>query len=141
MALINRPLIGAVLAAMVLSVSALNAEAYRGTFNLPFETQWGSTVLKAGEYTLSTPTSTSWPQILTISGNGKTVYILAGREAVEPMATRSYLQVLNVNGLHVVCEFNSGASGKSFQFDVPKAIRAEMARLKTEGTKVAVMIQ
>ncbi len=141
MALLNVRVLSAAFIAVALGVSASKAEGQQGRFTLPFDAQWGSLALKAGDYTLSTPASTSWPQVISLSGSGKTFYILAGNEAITPQSERSYLRIVNVNGNHFVREYSSGIKGKSFTFDAPKAIRAQMAAEKTAETDIAVMIR
>ncbi len=141
MALLNIRVLSAAFIAVALGVSASNAEGQQGRFTLPFDAQWGNIALKAGDYTLSTWASTSWPQIISLSGNGKTVYILAGNEVIAPQSQRSYLRIANVNGNYFVREYSSGLRGKSFTFEPPKAIRAQMAAEKTAGTEIAVMIR
>ena len=141
MGLLNHRVLGMALLSATLAVSGLKAYGAKGTFTLPFDAQWNNIELKAGNYTLETPVSTSWPQVISLTGNGKTVYILAGNETVAADSSESYLKIAEVNGVRFIEEYKSGARGKSFTFAVPKALRAEMAAGKTKATEIAVMIR
>jgi hypothetical protein len=139
-ALLNNRVLSAALFVLALGLTTVQANAQQGRFVLPFEAHWNKVVLPAGEYKMSTPMSMSWPQVITVSGQEKTYYILTGNEAIEPPSGESYLRILNVDGMHVVQQYKS-LSGKSFTFAVPKEIRADMARGGSRGTQIAVMVR
>ena len=127
---------------IALGIFAASANAQYAKFTLPFETHWGSVVLPAGEYTMYSPMTLAWPKVLSISGQGKSAYILAGSEKLAPESeTASYLRVANIGDTHVVREYTSALTGKTFVFDIPKAVRTEIAARghSQEVTKIAVL--
>ena len=123
-----------------LGIFAAASNAQQARFTLPFEAHWGSVVLPAGEYKMDAPLSKSWPRVLSIAGQGRTVYLLAAVESPRPESEQSYLKLVNVGGTQFVTEFRSGVNGKLFTFEIPKAMRSQIARGTGEQTtKVAVM--
>lgn len=115
------------LLSLSLGVFVASANAQQARFTLPYEAHWGNAVLQPGDYTLSTSTAMAWPKVLTISGEGKTVYLLASVEALAPESQNSYLRIAKVGETHVIEEFRSGLTGKSFLFAAPKTMREQMA--------------
>jgi hypothetical protein len=123
----------------VLCLTASRANAQHGTFNLPFEARWGTVVLPPGSYQFSIHTQVSWPRIIEVSGNGKTVSISAGIEASQPQSDHSYLLLSSIDGAQVVREFSLGASGKAFTFLPPKTIKQQLADLgKARTTRLPI---
>jgi hypothetical protein len=134
--------IRAALLPIALGIFVSSANAQHATFTLPFETQWGSAVLPAGEYNMYSPMTLVRPKLLSISGQGKTAYILAGTEKLLPESELgSYLLIANVGGKHFVREYGSALTGKTFLFSVPKPAQTGMAdRGHSQGiTKIAVL--
>ena len=142
MSLFSSRAIRAALLPIALGIFVASANAQHATFTLPFETQWGSAVLPAGEYHMYSPMTLARPKLLSISGQGKTAYILAGGEKLLPeFESGSYLLIANVGGKHVVREYTSALSGKTFRFEVPKSAQTGIAdRGHSEGlTTIAVL--
>ena len=114
------------LLAVVLGGLALPASAatYRGSFTLPSETVWGSTVLEPGDYTISTDVFAGSP-ILRIEGNGRTVNIFAGTiDYFDPtLQTKGSLELSEVNGTSVVTKLHATAIGLDFSFGVPRSVK------------------
>ena len=130
----SRALRAAFLSAALVTVAA-TASAATGSFTLPFETHWDNATLPAGDYTFSTWSNSDWPKVMTISGAGKTVYILAAVEQRGENLEGSYLEIQDVNGAKVVRGFQSNAMGTTFHFDVPKELRSEkIARATPQQT-------
>ena len=129
--------IGAV--SVLLGLFASGAVAEQGRFSLPFDAQWGSVRLPAGEYTLSTSVSLSEPRIITISGEDRTYYILATNEDLNDESAHNFLTVVNVSGRQFVREFYCGNTGKTFRFAVPKAAKVQLAKTADPSTKIAVL--
>ena len=102
------------------------AEAFSGTFTLPFEAHWGSAVLPAGTYMVSAdvPLASS---VIKVVGNGTSAMILAGPSRPRDFSSNGNIELREINGTYVVTKFTAGTAGKEFQFAVPKAIRAERA--------------
>ena len=132
----------AALLPIALGIFVASANAQHASFTLPFETQWGSAVLPPGEYNMYSPMTLARPKLLSISGPGKTAYILAGGEKLLPESeSGSYLLIANVGGKHVVRQYTSVLSGKTFLFYVPRPVQTGIAdRGHSQGiTKVAVL--
>jgi hypothetical protein len=108
--------------AVSLTASRANAENLRGTFNLPYQAHWGQAVLEPGEYVLRLSTQTSIMPVLYISGQGKTIMVVAGPSGATG-SERSYLRIENIGAAHVIREFHSGVGGKLFTFSVPKSVK------------------
>ena len=129
----------AVILTTAFGLTAARANAQQGTFHLPFEARWGVFVLPPGSYRFSVPLQMSWPQIVKVSGHGKTVSIPAGIEASQPQSDHSYLSLFNIDGTQVVREFNLGASGKVLTFLPPKMREKKWTdRRKVQTTRLPV---
>ena len=118
---ISFALFGVVLAGLALPASAAT---YKGSFTLPSETIWGSTVLAPGDYTVFADAFGTMPTFR-IEGNGKTVNILAGPiEYSEPsLDGKGKIEITEVNGTNVVTKFTAAAIGREFAFSVPRSIK------------------
>jgi hypothetical protein len=112
--------------AIGLTTSQANAQSLKGTFNLPYQAHWGNVVLEPGQYALSLSTGTLTTPVIYITGQGKTVMILAARPATAE-SERGYLRIENVGQTHVIREFNSGIAGRLFTFSVPKSVKNQIA--------------
>jgi hypothetical protein len=110
-----------------LTASRANAEALKGSFNLPFEAHWGRVVLQPGNYRMSLSTEGSGFQVIYLTGYGKTVTIPVGPYRTIPESGRTFLRVENVGGAYVIRELNSGAIGKQLIFLVPKSVNKQIA--------------
>src|SRR5689334_4727619 len=101
--------IRAALLPIALGIFVASANAQQAKFTLPFETQWGQAVLPAGEYSMNSSDTLSWPKVLSVFGKEKSVYILAGVETLAPEGEgESYLRIETVGNAHVVREYRSG---------------------------------
>ena len=117
----------AALFSIALGTFVASANAQQASFTLPFETHWNNAVLPAGDYRMST-VSTMYPKVFSVTGQGKSFYILAGvGNAGEDSETNSYLRVENAGNLHVVREYVSGFTGKTYHFTTPKNIQTQLA--------------
>lgn len=116
----NKFVTGMCLFAIVLGLSASVAKAEEATFTLPFQARWGRQVLEPGQYRMVVPSSTSGIQVFELTGNGKTILLPTGGISYGMESDRSYLELVNSDGMYTVREFNSGATGKSFRFPVWK---------------------
>ncbi len=61
-----------------LTASQANAQALKGTFNLPFEAHWGNVVLQPGEYQMSVKRELSALEVIYLTSQGKTRMVLIG---------------------------------------------------------------
>jgi hypothetical protein len=125
--------LGLALGALVLSFAAMPARAetvLKGTFELPTQAYWGSTLLQPGTYTfwmnaergrlLGVPA-------VHVSGEGTTTTLLTMARP-ERVSQRSYLTVEDIGGTYVIRKFNAGFLGESFSFAVTKDVRKKAMR-------------
>jgi hypothetical protein len=131
--------LGTMLLAAAFGVTANAQQAYRGTFNLPFQTYWGGSVLEPGEYTVSIDGGTEGPSVLHVKGSSGTVTILTGPTELLNHLGRGRLVLANVNGVYAIQQFDAGAIGKSFSFHVPKAIQGIAVQGGGGGSQTSVI--
>jgi hypothetical protein len=121
--------LGAILLAASYVGSAPSARAQQpslGTFTLPVAAHFGSVVLQPGEYTISAITGTS---MIRVAGEGGIATILAA--SIDTQAGREHgrITLANVNGTLALQRFDSGVTGKRFDFDVAKLPGKDSERL------------
>jgi hypothetical protein len=121
------------LLAAAFCLTAFRADAQHATVNLPVEAHWGSAVLQPGEYRLDVPAAQSWPQHLSLTQNGRVVWISSIAEGSGRESDRSYLRLVTVGGTYFVREYSSGPTGKQFTFWIPKATQPEPS-VKAQAT-------
>ena len=112
--------------AMGLGLSAMQASAQQATFHLPVAAHWGPAVLQPGDYKLSAPVG-DVAHIITVFGESQTSMIMPVSAWSGQTSDRSYLELVNVSGTYFVKEYQSGASGRTFTFAVPKSVRESIA--------------
>jgi hypothetical protein len=69
---------------------------------------------------MNVPPSSSGIQVFELTGNGKTLLFPTGGISYGTQSDRSYLELVESGGMYTVRQFNSGATGKSFQFPLWK---------------------
>ena len=114
--------------------------APQGKFHLSTPAYWGQAKLPAGDYTIVMPAPSLGHSGFLIEGDNKTVfeYPLVTNTTGEYSAS-NILKLSEYDGNYYIREFASGATGKTFTFPVPKAIRRqEMASGKDSGFALAV---
>jgi hypothetical protein len=130
------------LAATVLGVTASRATAgsvYRGTFTLPVEAYWASTLLQPGEYSIWMDSDYSKSSLIHLRGENTQAMILTGSVTMEDASEHSRLKLEDINGTYVVRELKAGALGKDFRFGVAKAARRQTDRASA-GTPLNVSV-
>ena len=121
--------LGLLALALVLVASAVPANAqqlYRATFTLPFEAQWGSTVIEPGQYTITVEDALG-QKLIRVNGAGEQLAMFAGISNSEPYGDNGKLVFVNVNGLYTLKAFSAAAIGRAFIFPVHKS-RGERAQ-------------
>ena len=108
--------------ALTLGASQVQAEMYKGTFNLPVEAYWGSAVLSPGEYSLVIEREGTTPIVRLREGTRHVAAVLTGPSVNEDRSQRGRLTLVQINGAYVVKALDAGLIGKSFKFPTPKAI-------------------
>ncbi|HMF78816.1 MAG TPA: hypothetical protein VK604_24375 [Bryobacteraceae bacterium] len=117
---LSKNMFGFALVASALSVSISYAEQ-QVKFHLPVAVQWGDTTLGPGDYRMEIPTSTLGIQSVCMHDAKKAVFALPlTTGTVEPYSSKSYLQLVNVDGTYFVRKFTSGVTGRTLTFEVPK---------------------
>ncbi len=117
--------------AIGIGLTAMQANAEQGTFNLPFQAHWGQAVLQPGEYSLQIPLPMGTTLIYLHSGDATEIAMPMSTEFVNN-PDRSYLHLSKVNGEYYVDEFQS-ASGKKFLFHKPRMNRSAGSGADEEG--------
>ena len=123
-------LLAVAIALVAVSVPANAQQIYRATFTLPFEAQWGKTVMEPGEYTITVEQALG-QKLIRLHGAGE-VAVFAGISNTEPVGDNGKLTFVNVNGLYNLKSFSASAIGQAFEFPVHKARgdRAEVTTLR-----------
>jgi hypothetical protein len=134
-----RRVIGFGLFGLMAGAGALQA-GQQAKFHLPFAATWGKTVLPAGDYSVVLPSLASAPHQFFLKGEGVEVLIMpmATSTGVDALLSegRSYLKLVNVDGMYYVKSYDSGPTGTEFSFKVP---REEVRTLsKREVVKVGL---
>ncbi|HEV8041241.1 MAG TPA: hypothetical protein VGP62_20370 [Bryobacteraceae bacterium] len=128
--------LGLLALALVLVVSAVPANAqqlYRATFTLPFEAQWGSTVIEPGEYTITVEEALG-QKLIRVNGSGeRQLAIFAGLSSSEPYGDNGKLVFVNVDGLYTLKAFSAAAIGQAFIFPVHKSKGERAQHVTTIG--------
>ena len=120
-----------------LILTASLALAGEATFNLPVETHFGQLTLSPGSYRIITPTATTSIRAVYLYGNGKLQATLPLSVDTNANSARSYLQLVNVNGVYFARTYNAAIAGESFTFDIPKKFRREaLASLRATSVPV-----
>ena len=138
-----KSLLGVVLAAGALAVTAMNASAqtYKGTFNLPVETFVQDSVLPPGDYTITIGhMAPAGVDVVRIEGAGGAVSMLAPAPEPAAQADHGRLLFVDIGGKRVLKQFHAGMIGRSFTFAMPKALKAA-SRSTGSGTPTVVTVQ
>lgn len=114
-----------ILAAAFSGMASAQTEHYRGTFQLPVEARFGSTVLQPGSYTVSTLEGAKG---IRITGEQKGIAILAAGYDLEPGTKKARMVFVDSNGTYALQSFESGAMGKALHFNVGKTPRGAVER-------------
>ncbi len=117
MKLQNHFIVTLALAATVLGVTASRATAaqvYKGTFNLPVEAYWSSSLLQPGQYTVWLETDSARNYLLHLRGEHMHTMILAGSITLENTSEHNQLKLEDISGTYVVRELKAGGLGKDF---------------------------
>ena len=126
--------LGLLALAIVMVASAIPANAqqlYRATFTLPFQAQWGNTVIEPGQYTITVEEALG-QKLIRVHGSQELV-MFAGRSNSEPYGDNGKLVFVNVNGLYTLKAFNAAAIGQAFIFPAQKARSERAAQAITLG--------
>src|SRR5437870_2389992 len=117
------------LAALALCSFAVlgNAQAaYQGKFTLPVEARWGGSILPAGDYTFTLP-STAAPYVLYVRGEGKAAIIIAAAAETKVVSDHPQLNLVNTGDGYAVRALEAPALGLTFVYPVDAA--------RTEGRR------
>jgi hypothetical protein len=82
-------------------------QAFKGSFDLPGETYWGSTL-----------------------------FLLSGPPTPDRVSNRNTLRLENINGAYVVRHLDAGILGQSYVFPVAKNVRMQVQRASTSAQVV-----
>lgn len=108
---------------------AMAQQAYKGSFNLPAEAYWGTTLLAPGHYTIRMSLDpTQQVRLVRLEGDDLRIYILAGPPILEQISDRSTLRLENINGVYVVRHLDAGILGQSYVFPISKKVQMNVQR-------------
>jgi len=108
---------------------AMAQQNFKGSFNLPAEAYWGTTLLAPGHYTINMSLDpTQQVRVVRLQGDDLLIYILAGPPTPDRMSERSTLRLENINGVYVVRHLDAGILGQSYVFSVSKNVRMKVQR-------------
>src|SRR5579863_9367500 len=127
--------LGLLALALVLVASSVPANAqqlYRATFTLPFEAQWGSTIIEPGQYTITVEEALG-QKLIRVNGPREQLAIFAGISSSEPYGDNGKLVFVNVDGLYTLKAFSAAAIGKAFVFPVHKSKGERAQQVTTVG--------
>ena len=117
-------------------------QAYTGSFDLPAETYWGSTLLAPGHYTIRLSLDPAQQiHVLSLQGDDRRAYILSGPPTLEQVSDRNELRLENINGVNVVRHLDAGLLGQSYVFPVAKNVRAQVHRASTSTPTQTAVVQ
>lgn len=103
--------------AAVMTLGAAYAHAEQFKLTLPLQTEWGTAMLPAGDYVVTT--SQMGARYLRLQGNGQTAYVLCSSIGANPNGA-SEIKTVNKNGREHVQELSSVQLGKTFRFAIAK---------------------
>lgn len=108
------------IAVMALSAVPANAQQlYKATFNLPFEAQWGNTILEPGSYTLTVEEAIG-QKLLRLHGPVD-MAIFTGTAVHDNYGRNGKLTFVNTNGIYALKSFTASEIGQFYEFPVHKA--------------------
>src|SRR3989449_1062015 len=110
----------AVLALCSFAVLGNAQAAYQGKFTLPVEARWGGSVLPAGDYAFTLP-STAAPYVLYVRGEGKAAIIVAAAAETKVVSDRPQLNLVNTGDGYAVRTLEAPALGLTFVYAAPAA--------------------
>jgi hypothetical protein len=113
--------LGAAVLAAAVAVTAPQAGAqsptYKGTFTLPVEARFGTTVLEPGNYTVSTLGNASG---IRITGESKSVSILSAGYDLTREGEKSKIVLVSTDNGYALRSFESASMGRALRFPVYK---------------------
>jgi hypothetical protein len=118
----------AALALVAASVPANAQQVLKATVELPFESQWGNSVVEPGQYKL-TVEKIGGQSLIRLEG-AVALSVFPGLSNAEPVADNGKLIFININGVNTLQSFKASVIGKEFTFPVHKA-KGERAQLTT----------
>jgi len=124
-------------ALLAATVAVAQSPSYRGTFTLPVEARFGTTVLEPGNYTVSALGNASG---IRITGDTKSVSILSAGYDVTREGNKSKIILVSTDDGYALRSFESEAMGRSMKFVVPKA-KHGMERASAKQTTIEVGLQ
>jgi hypothetical protein len=134
--------VGAVLMAGALGLIAPKAEAqsYKGTFDLPYETKWGGSVLEPGHYELAIAGEINGINVLKVNGPGGFAAVLTGPAERTSIGEHGRIILANVDGVYALRQFDAAAIGRSYTFPLPKSKHNRAAGGSTPATTTVISI-
>jgi|HubBroStandDraft_1064217.scaffolds.fasta_scaffold409114_2 hypothetical protein len=117
-------------AAALLGLTAAGASAQtmiKATFTLPTAAYWNNNLLQPGDYNLSLDKTNTGVELVYLRGEGVNAVFFTPAGS-DDSSGHSCLKLEDVNGTYVIRQFDEGPIGRSYTFDVPKAVRNQTLR-------------
>jgi hypothetical protein len=130
---LSKNVFGFALLASALSVGSSYAQQIVN-FSLPVPVKWGGKTLEPGSYQMQLPSASLGVQSVFMRNAERTVVALpltTDYSSVMPLARKSYLQLVNVNGIYFVRKYVSSATGRTLVFGIPKVHNDSIAQNTT----------
>jgi len=116
-------------------------QAFTGSFDLPAEAYWGSTLLAPGHYTIRVSLDpTKQVHSVGLQGDDRRVFFLSGPPTPDRVSDRNVLRIENINGVNVVRHLDAGLLGQSYVFPVSKNARTNVQRASTSSQTIVVPV-
>jgi hypothetical protein len=122
-------------ALLAATVAVAQSPSYRGTFTLPVEARFGTTVLEPGNYTVSALGNASG---IRITGDTKSVSILSAGYDVTREGDKSKITLVSTDDGYALRSFESESMGRAMRFVVAKGKHAERASAKQTTIEVGL---
>ena len=85
--------------------------------HLPVPVKWGKTMLEPGDYVFSCGANGPFASI---KGQGKQASVIVNNIRDEDRGPRGLLRLVDINGVQTVASFQSGSTGKRYEFAMPR---------------------
>ncbi len=118
-----------------MGLTAMQANAQQGTFNLPVQAHWGTAVLEPGEHRIRMPIPLGQRYFYVRGGEGTQVTVPLSTEILRG-SNKSFLHLSRVNGEYYVDAYQSGVSGQRFTFSTPKAVGGKAHKPSDQEAKL-----
>ena len=123
---------------IVSSAPAMAQQVYKATFELPFEAQFGSTIVEPGQYSLVVEQSLG-QKLIRVRGQSDIAILLGTASTMEDVRENGRLTFVEINGVPTLKKLEAGAIAQTFVFPLFKA-KGERASLNKPGSSADLIV-